>query len=80
MFANLHSRGRISSLKEHWHRLPREVVGSPSPEVFEQKRVDVALRDMSSGHGGGGLMVDKVILMVFSSLNNSTILTKIFEH
>ena len=38
----------------HWHRLPREVVGSPSPEVF-QNRVDVALRDVVSGHSGDGL-------------------------
>ncbi len=35
--------------------LPREV-GSPSLEVF-QSCGDVALRDMVSGHGGGGLMV-----------------------
>ena len=30
-----------------WHRLPREVVESPSPEVFKN-RVDVALRDVVS--------------------------------
>lgn len=37
----------------HWHRLPGEVVESPSLEIFK-KRVNVILRDMVSGHGGGG--------------------------
>ena len=32
-------------------QLPREVVQSPSLGVF-QNRVDVALRDVVSGHGG----------------------------
>ena len=35
--------------------MPREVVESLSSEV--QESVDVALRDMLSGHGGGGLVV-----------------------
>jgi len=33
-------------------QLPREVVQSPSLEVLKN-RVDVALRDVVSGHGGG---------------------------
>jgi len=36
-----------------WHRLPREVVGSSSLEVF-QSRGDEALRIMGSGHGVSG--------------------------
>jgi len=39
-----------------WHRLPREVVQSLSLEVF-QSHVDVALRDVVSGHSEDRLMV-----------------------
>ena len=38
-----------------------EVVESPSLEVFE-KRVDVALKDVVSGHGGGGLVVGLLVI------------------
>ena len=52
-------------------QLPKEVVGSPSLEVFKE-RGDVALRDVVSGHGGAGL--DWMISEAFSNLNDSTIL------
>ena len=56
-----------------WHRLPREMVGSSSLGSF-QNYGDVALRDIVSGHGGGGLGLDWMILAVLSSLNDSVIL------
>jgi len=52
----------------HWHR---EVVGSLSLEVFKECG-DVALKDMVSEHGGDGLVLDWMILVVF--LNDSMIL------
>ena len=51
----------------HWHRLPREVVESLSLEVF-QSRVDVAQRDVVSGHGGNGLEVGLDDLSSFPTL------------
>ena len=47
------------------------MVGSPSLEVF-QNSGDVALRDVGSGHGGGGLGLE--ISEVFSNLDDSMIL------
>ena len=44
------------SVVGHWHRLPRDGVGSSEMEVFKN-RGDVAPRDVISVHGGGGLMV-----------------------
>mgnify|MGYP001859334932 CR=1 FL=1 len=46
---------------------------SPSLEAFENHG-DVALRDVVSGHGGGGLGLDLGILEVFSNFNDSLIL------
>ena len=45
-------------------------MGSPSLEVFQSCGV-VALRDVSSGHSGGGLELGLGILEGFSNLNDS---------
>ena len=55
------------------NRLPRDVVESLSLEV-SRNRVDVALRDMVSGHGGDGLGLGLGIIELFPSLDNSMIL------
>lgn len=47
-------------------------MGSLSLEVLNNHS-DVALRDTASGHGRGGLELD--IIVVFSNLHNSMILT-----
>ena len=53
-------------------QLHREVVQSPSLEVF-QSHVDVALRTWSVGTVGVGWWLDQVILEVFPNLNGSMI-------
>ena len=45
----------------HWHRLLRKVVESLSLEIFKNC-MDVALRDVVSGRGGGGSAVGLHIL------------------
>jgi len=47
-----------------------QVVDSPSLEVL-QNHVDVALRDLVSGHGGDGLMVGRGDLSGLYKLNDS---------
>ena len=57
-----------------WSQLLREVVGSPSLEVLENCG-HVALRDMVSEHGGGGLGLG--ILVVVFNLHDSMTIWKV---
>ena len=54
-------------LVRHWHRL------SPCLETF-QNHGDVALMDVVTGHGGGGLGLDMGISEVSSNIKDSVIL------
>jgi len=58
---------------KHWNGLPGEVVKSLSLQAFKT-RVDTALKDMVSEHGGDGLAVGLTILAVFSNLSDYVIL------
>jgi len=51
-------------------QLPREVVWSPSLEVFKNHG-DAALGDVGSGHDGGELQLGLGILEVFRNFNES---------
>jgi len=57
----------------YWNGLPKAVVESPSLEGLKNHG-DVALRAMVSGHSKMDCWLDLVILEVFSSLSDSTIL------
>ena len=46
------------------------MVESPSLEVFKNHE-DMALRDMVNEHGGDGLVLDKMVLVVFSNFYDS---------
>ena len=62
--------GKISEREVgHWNSCPG---GGEVPVPCHR---DVALRDVVSGHGGGGMRLDLGTLEVFSNLNDSLILS-----
>ena len=71
----MHIRKKIFSERavKHWNRLPREVVESPSPEVFK-KCVCIPERQVLVGMVVMGCWLEQMILEVFSNLNGSMIL------
>lgn len=48
-------------------QLPREALGSPSLQVL-QSHGDVALGDVVNGHGGDGVGLDSMVLVVCPTL------------
>ena len=63
--------GNIFRVVMQWHSCPGS--GGVTIPGGVQSHGDVALRDVVSGHGGGGLGLDLGTLVVFSNLNNSMI-------